>query len=255
MPRFPFIAAALLLAATIAWALLVAAAGEPFATGSAALIAANAVLAAVVATAGMLLARSQWARRLALGLLAAELALLPALPADGGSTLVGAVAAVAALAVASPPLTHWVRRLPVAGGPPRRVVVLLLVLVLLPAVVGLSDPSGPSMAGWALAAAAPVLAWGYARSYAAALWALRLVLPVLGLAAAIGAGWPAGLAVMAVAAGATALAWLRDARLAAIPLAPPRVDTYRIPPELAPPEVLEAAGLDAHGRRRAGAPE
>ncbi len=251
MPRFPFVAGAAVVAATVVWALRLVAADEPFAAASAVLVAGDALVLAVVATAGLLLARSQWARYLAVGLLVAEAALVAALPRDGWTWAVLAAVGGAGLLVAAPAATRWVRRLPGAGGPPPRVVVLLVVLLALPGVAGLAVPDGPGAAQWVLAAAALGLAWGYSRAHAGALWGLRLGFPVIALVAALTSGWPGGAAIAAVAAAATALAWLRDARLAALPLAPPRVETYRVPPELAPPEVLDAAGLDPSGRRRA----
>ncbi len=250
MPRFPFYAGAAVVASSVAWAMRLVTADEPLAASSAVLVAADALLLAVIATAGFLLARSQWARHLAVGLLGAEAALAAALPRDGWTWAALAATAVAGALVASPPATRWVRRLPAAGGPPPRVVVLLVVLVALPGVVGLAVPDGPGLAQWALVAAALAAAWGYSRAHAAGLWGLRLGFPAVALVGAVTAGWPGGAAIAAVAAAATALAWLRDARLAALPLTPPRVETYRIPPELAPPEVLDAAGLDRSGRRR-----
>ncbi len=251
MPRFPFFAGAAVVAATVGWALRLVAADEPLAGSSAVLVAADALLLAVVATAGFLLARSQWARYVAVGLLAAETALAAALPRDGWTWAVLAGVGTAGVLVAAPPASRWVRRLPAAGGPPRRVVVLLVVLLAMPGAVGLAVPDGPGVAQWALTAAALTLAWGYSKAHASAVWGLRLGFPAVALAGAVTAGWPGGAAIGAVAAAVTALAWLRDARLAALPLAPPRVETYRIPPELAPPEVLDAAGLDRSGRRRA----
>ncbi len=251
MPRFPFLAGAAVVAASVAWALRLVAADEPLAASSAVLVAGDALLLAIVATAGLLLARSQWARYLAVGLLAAETALAAALPRDGWTWAVLAAVGTAGVLMAAPAASRWVRRLPAVGGPPPRVVVLLVVLVTLPGVVGLAVPGGPGAAQWALAVGALVLAWGYSRAHASALWGLRLGFPLVALAGAVTAGWPGGVAIGAVAAAVTALAWLRDARLAAFPLAPPRVETYRIPPELAPPEVLDAAGLDRSGRRRA----
>jgi hypothetical protein len=54
-----------------------------------------------------------------------------------------------------------------------------------------------------------------------------------------------------VLGGAAAVAgWRREV---AVALAPPlvrRSDPMRIPPELAPPDVLDAAGLDDRGRRQ-----
>jgi hypothetical protein len=45
-------------------------------------------------------------------------------------------------------------------------------------------------------------------------------------------------------------AWHRDVALAIAPAAPSRGTAVAIPPELVPPEILEAAGLDERGRPR-----
>lgn len=250
MPRFPFVAGASVVVASIAWALRLVAADEPLAGSSAVLVAADGLLLALVAAGGLLLARSRWSRYLSVAVLAAEAAVAAFLPWDGWSAATIAGLALAAGVVAAPPLTSWVRRLPAAGRPSMAVVAIPLGLLAMPGAVGVAMLDGPGAAQWVLAGLALVLAWSYGRAHVAGLWGLRLAFPVAAAVAAVTAGWPGWLVIALTGAAITALSWRREARLAAVPLAPPRVPVFRIPPELAPPEVLEAAGLDRQGRRR-----
>jgi hypothetical protein len=73
--------------------------------------------------------------------------------------------------------------------------------------------------------------------------------PIVLAVAAIFEGLPVGAFIAATAAGVAALAWTVDARIAVHPLAEPGT-TVPIPPELAPRDVLDAAGIDDRGRRR-----
>ncbi|MDH3731526.1 MAG: hypothetical protein OES13_10470, partial [Acidimicrobiia bacterium] len=61
--------------------------------------------------------------------------------------------------------------------------------------------------------------------------------------------FPAAALVLAAGIALSVLAWAPVIHSAAAPLAPLRSPGYRIPPELAPREILDAAGLDEHGRR------
>ncbi len=250
MPRIPHVWAALASAVSIGWAVRLVSADDPLAAAPAMLLGADVILLAVVAVAGYVLAHSRWAYLLAMGVVGFELAMLALIDRDfWAAALAAGCLAILGLGL-SPPARHWVRDRPARRGPPPRVVVLVVGLLVMPALVALAAPSGPGLWHWLLVAVALLGGWGYTRALVPALWLLRTTFPAAGLLAAITSPWPGGAALAAATAGLTALAWLRDASLSAAPLAPPRVVTYRIPPELAPAEVLEQAGLDEAGRPR-----
>jgi hypothetical protein len=135
-------------------------------------------------------------------------------------------------------------------GPPPRIAAMLVGLAALPVAAGLAAPGGVNAAHWVLAVAALVLGWAYARAHPAALWGLRFLLPAAGAAAAVWSSLAGAAGLVAVVAVLTAVAWTREASILTAPLAPMRAPSYRIPPELAPADVLDAAGLDERGRPR-----
>jgi hypothetical protein len=97
--------------------------------------------------------------------------------------------------------------------------------------------------------AGAVTAGLYAKAAPGALWAVRLVFPVATVAAAVATGMPRGLAWVAIGAGIGAFGWTKEARVAVRPL----VEQGRaVPmlPEMVPPDILDAAGLDERGRPR-----
>ncbi len=249
MLRLPHSSAAAGIAVTVGWAARLALADGWLAPGAAALLAADVLLLAVVAIAGYLLARSRWAHRLLLGVLAFEVAMSATLAWDAAGVILTGAGIATGAALVTPPSRRWVRE-PPRGGPPPRVVLLLTGLLAAPVLVALASPDGPGVWHWAMVVVVLASTWAYARAFLAGLWSLRLLLPAVGAAAALTTAWQGGAALAAATAALTAMAWRREARLAASPLAPPRVVTYRIPPELAPAEILEAAGLDEAGRPR-----
>ncbi len=245
----PAIAAVALVISAAAWSVLLAFAPEPFSEGSAILLGTDLLLVTVVAVAGVLLARARWALRLTIAIVATEVVLAAVVGLDSAwpaaSTTVAAAAAVAAIARA-----HWLRRLPSADGPPPQAVVLLIGLVALPGWAALMVPSGLGPIHWVAAAAGPVLALLLGRGGPLGLWLGRLLLPLLGGAAVAFSPMPGrvGLAAAVIILGG--LSWSRAVARSAVALLPQRARGYPIPPELVPPEVFEAAGLDERGRPR-----
>ena len=120
----------------------------------------------------------------------------------------------------------------------------------MPALVAITTPEGVRVGGWLLSGFALLAAWGYSQAWLPALWAARVALPILGVAAVAGLSWPGALAVGLSVALLTTLAWAPDVRQAALAGTATPASLVPIPPELAPPEVLEAAGLDDGGRPR-----
>ena len=89
---------------------------------------------------------------------------------------------------------------------------------------------------------------GVGRARAPALWATRLALVPLGVAAWVAGGLPGGAVQSAYAAVVAGAAWAKQVGLAVSPIAPVRARPVPFPPELVPAEVMEAAGLDRSGR-------
>lgn len=242
----PLLAALVVLASSLAWSLQLILDPEPFAPGSAAVLALTLIALALVAVTGLLLARSRWAAWLAVALAAAQIALAIVLPIDWRG-----VAVVMALALATLAATTRGERPQVSSdGPPPLAVVLLLLLVAFPALVAVSNADGISVAAVVGSGVVVLAAVIYGRGGIAALWAMRSLVPLGAVLAAATTPLPPAAAVLAAGAGLSALGWSPVIANAAAPLVPLRSPGYRIPPELAPREILDAAGLDERGRRR-----
>ena len=97
---------------------------------------------------------------------------------------------------------------------------------------------------------APIVAWTYGQAMLAGLWAARVAIPGVGLLAIWGLAWWAVLLLGIVIAIEAWLAWSNQIHVAMTGRDPvTKVQSVPIPPELAPPEILAAAGLDDRGRR------
>jgi hypothetical protein len=129
-------------------------------------------------------------------------------------------------------------------------VIALLLLLATPAMVAVTSPGGISAAGWALAGWSLALALGLARTVPGALIGLRVIHPLASIGAGITAGAAAAVALGVLGGAAAVAGWRREVAVALAPALVRRSDAMRIPPELAPPDVLDAAGLDDLGRRR-----
>jgi hypothetical protein len=236
--------------ASLAWALVLVFGSGPFADSAAALLATDLLILGTVVAVGIALSRSRWTRRAALALLGGQTLLGVVFETDGlwiGAVL---VTALAIGAVTGPWLGRWLRKLPRADGPPPRAVILSLGLIGVPALVAVTAPSGVTLGGWLLGAFALMTAWAYSQAWLAALWAVRVALPVLGIGAAATLTGPGALLLGLAIVMLTALAWSAEARQATLSPAALPVDLVPIPPELTPPEVLKAAGFDDRGRPR-----
>jgi len=248
VPPAPLSIAGALAAASLAGAIRMSIQPRPLATDAAALVAIGMMVLAVTAIAGVLLSRGRWSRLAAAGVAGGWIALAATGEITGASVAVIGIAAVALGGAAGPWLGRWLRPRPSADGPPPAAVLALLAILATPVAVGITSANGVSPAGWVLAGWSIALALAVARAMPGALTGVRVVHPL----ATIGAGAAGGLAAAAVLAPlgclAAAAAWRREVGLAAHPLrvSPP----VPIPPELAPSEVLDAAGLDEGGRRR-----
>ena len=248
MQRAPFFVAATIVLASMGWALALVFGSGPLADTTAALLAADLLLLGTVIAVGVALARGRWTRRAAFLLLGSQAILGVFLEVDGWWIAAVAVSALSIAAVAGPWLSRWLRKLPRSDGPPPKAVGLNLGLIALPALVAVTAPEGVPAGGWLLTGFTLIAAWAYSRAWLPALWAVRVALPLLGIAAAAVLPWWGALVLGMGVTMLTALAWSPEVRQATLSPAAVPVDLIPIPPELAPPEVLEAAGLDDRGK-------
>ena len=248
MQRSPVVIAASVVLASLAWALTLVFGSGPLAASAAALWAVDQLVVGTVVGVGIVLARGRWTRRAALLLLGGQALLGVFLTADGW--WIGAVlaTAIAIAAVAGPWLGGWIRKLARADGPPPRAVIMNLGLVALPSLVAVTGFDGIRVAGWLLSGFALATAWAYSQAWLPALWAVRVALPVLGIAAAAALPWWGALLLGLAVTALTALAWSPEARQATLSRSAVPVDLVPVPSELTPPDVLESAGFDTRGR-------
>ncbi|OFW66627.1 MAG: hypothetical protein A2Z12_08320 [Actinobacteria bacterium RBG_16_68_21] len=249
MPAAPLTVTALLSLSTILGVFHLAF-GDVVEPSSALVAGGGMVVMTIVASAGMLLARGRWAAPTGAAIALTWIGVALANPLDALALAALAAAAAALAAALGPWLRRWLRHFPRADGPPPAAVVILLTLLATPVVAAFAAPGGIPVAGVALSIWSVALAVAVARAALGSLSAIRVLHPALALVAAIGAGLPGGLAIGAVGAATAALAWRRDVRIALAPAAPQRSSAVAIPPELVPPDILEAAGLDDTGRPR-----
>ena len=248
MQRSPLLVAATVVLASLGSALVLVFGSGPLAVSSATLLAADLLILATVIAVAIALSRGRWTRRAAFLLLGGQAGLGVFFEADGWWIGAVLVTALGIGAVAGPWLGSWLRKLPRADGPPPKAVVLSLGLVGLPALVAVTAPAGVPMGGWLLSGFGLSAAWAYSQAWLPALWATRGGLPLLGAAAVVGLSWPGVLVLGLGVAALTGLSWSPEVHQATMSQAAIPVDLVPIPPELAPADVLEAAGLDDRGR-------
>lgn len=244
--RSPLPAATPLLAAII-WVLALAFEPGPYEWFAVLLMGVGLLAMATVSVVGMVVVGGRWARRLALGSVGACGLVALVRPLDG-LWLAGLVAgAVAGASLFLPAVTLRIRKLPAATGPPARAVTLPLLLVVTPFLIGLAGYDTAAWPSLVVGLSAPLVAFAYSRVVPGGLWALRILWPLLAIALAVPAGWPAGAVSAVLGAVVAIIAWHPSVKTA---YHPPREvgTTYPIPPELAPKDILDAAEIDDRGR-------
>jgi hypothetical protein len=246
--RRPQATAAALFASAVTWA-GIASTTDVYPVSSSFVLGAGLLLISAVSIVGMVAGAARWALRLALGSSAVMVALGLLFPLTPWTVAAMALAGAAAAGLAGTGFDGMIRKRPPADGPPARSVLLSLLLLAAPPMWALVAPDGLGVWGLiAVAVAWVTMAW-YAKAAPGALPAVRVVSPLVLAVTAVMEGLPAGAVVGATAACVAALAWTVDARIAVHPLAEPGT-TVPIPPELAPRDVLDAAGIDDRGRRK-----
>jgi len=231
----------------VSWALLLMSSG-PYAPDAASVIGAELVVLGAIAITGMVVSSSRWGRWLAIGV--AVLGPLFGIGIPTGAWWVSnlVVSALVLAALAGSATSGVIRRLPSAVGPTPRVVSFTLVLVALPLLVATASPEGLGRPEWIMIGTSALAAGLYSKAGPLAVAFVRGVLPVASIVAAVFAGLPRAMIWIAIGTILTVFAWHKDIRLAVRPL----VEQGRaVPmlPEMVPPDILEAAGLDERGRR------
>lgn len=234
--------------ATLAWTVALIVDPTPLEAAPALLTAIGLVIMSTVATVGMVAVGGRWAHRLGLAVLGLTVVLALFRPIDVMWVLAVGLTAIALVALLSPALTGSIRKLPSASGPPPRAVAPALVLLAAPAILGMLGNDAETWALVIVALSAPVVALLYSRVIPGGLIAVRFVWPVLAVALAPWLGLWAGAVAITLALTVAFAAWHESVKAS---YHPPRETgtSYAIPPELAPPEILDAAEIDDRGRR------
>lgn len=246
--RQPQATAAALLVSAATWA-GIASTTDVYPASSSFVLGAGLLLISAVSIVGMVAGAARWALRLALVSAAAMVALGLVFPLTPWTVTAMALAGVAAAGLAGTGFDGLIRQRPPADGPPARSVLLGLLLLASPPLCALLAPDGLGVSALvAVATMWATMVW-YVKAAPGALLAVRFVGPLVLAVAAVIEGLPAGVIIGLTSVGLAALAWTVEARIAVHPLAEPGT-TVPIPPELAPRDVLDAAGIDDRGRRR-----
>lgn len=241
---------ATLLTSAVLWSAVLST-GDSYEASSAFFLAAAILLTATVAVVAIVAGASKWGHRLGLGLAATMIALGAFLPLTVPTVVAMLLAGIALIGLNASGVASLIRRRPAADGPPARAVVLSVALLTSPVLWTVLSPKGLS----ASAMIAIGVVWTaliiYSRAIPGALLVARYITPIsLVTLAVIDRSFTGGL-IGLTAVGLAALAWTVDARVAVHPLAEPGT-TVPIPPELAPRDILDAAGLDDRGHRLEG---
>ena len=232
------------------WAALLTFGESPWTTGAGVLIGADLILFTAIAAVAVLLSPGRWLKVLSVAI-GVVIGLLAVTLEVGALWLVGLLASAAATALLwARPMEEWMVGAVRPDRVPPKATVLVLVTLAIPAAVGATAFSDVTPGGWTLAGLAVPLGWAYARAIPAALWALRLGLPGLAVWAIVGLAPTAAVALGGYLSGVVALSWTEDARVAASPLVPRKVDSASVLPEMVPTELMESAGLDRLGQPR-----
>lgn len=236
-------------AAALSWVVALVVDPDPLELVPALLVGVGLLGMSTVATVGMIVVGGRWSHLLGFCAIATGVVIAIIRPIDVMWVISTALTALALIALLSPALTKTIRRLPSASGPPPRAVTPPLVLLATPAVLGFL---GNDATVWALvivSLSAPTVALLYSRVFPGGLLAIRLLWPILAIALAPLMGWLAGSASVTLGLVVAILSW--DSSVKASYHPPQETgSTFPIPPELAPGEVLDAADIDEHGRRK-----
>lgn len=237
----------LALAATASWTVVIGGGLPEHGEASVILIGTSLWAGTATAVVGLLISRGRWARRLGAAVVLSHALLALIAEVDGWWAAAAILSAGTAVAVGGPWLNGLIRQRPSASGPPPRAVLVPLVLMGAPFALGVTAGEGPAVL--AVGSTALVSTFWFSRALPGALLVVRVVWPLLALGLAWPLGMPAGVVAAVLATVVLFLAWDSSVTTAVHPLVE-RGSVVRIPPELAPKEILDAADLDDRGRPR-----
>lgn len=240
---------ALPLLAALAWTAALIAGSGSLSPAAALLAGVGLLTISVVSVVGMTVTGGRWAHRLGLGSVAAGLVIAVIRPIDGFWATGLVASAVAGSVLFAPGVTSRIRKLPAAAGPPQAAVLVAVVLLTSPFLIGVALGGASDWPALVVGLGAPVAAFAYARVIPGGLISIRLAWPALAIALAPLLDLPAAGMSVALAAVVAVIAWRPEVKTS---FHPPREagTTYPIPPELAPEDVLDAAGIDDKGHRK-----
>lgn len=243
----PPLSALVPLGAALAWVLALLVEAGPLPSSSTLLAGVGLLAMATTSVVGMVVTGARWAHRLAIGAVAATFLVAIVRPIDAMWWVGLGLSAVAAAALFLPSLTDRIRKLPAAAGPPPAAVIPPLALLAAPLIIGMASANAPSLPALIVGLSAPLFAYLYARVIPGGLWGVRIVWPSLALGLSPVLGPPAGVLTGLLGLGVAVVAWRPEVKAS---YHPPREvgTTYSIPPEMTPPEILDAAGIDDEGR-------
>ncbi len=204
----------------IVWAAAVLFDSDVLAPSSGAFVAVGFIVFGILASVGIALIHAPWGRLIGFGVAGAGAGVAVVGGFGPVTVLALTVTFVATVGLAGPWLRIWLRRRPSAVGPGPVPFALLVGLVGLVPLAGAAAPAGLGPAHFGLAAAAVASGLAYLRGWVAGLWAARLVVPAVGLWAAVVTPMPGAVVLLAGVAVVTSLAWRREPMRMVIP-APP----------------------------------
>lgn len=204
------------------------------------------LLLSTVSTVGLVLVGGRWALRTLVAVLGTTLVIGAVIPLSPWTLAGLGASAIGLVFLLSPHQHRLVRNLPTAGGPPSRSVIVTLAALTLPLALGLIPAEANS---WVvvMAACGPLAALLYSRTIPGGLAVMRFGLVAVSLAIVALMPLPHAITAVLVSAGITAMAWSADVAVAFRPLIE-KGTSYAIPPELAPKEILDSAGIDERGQ-------
>lgn len=242
----PTLIAATPMVAVLIWLVAIMLDSGPYHPNSVLLTGLGWLVLTTVATVGLVLVGGRWALRTLIVMLATTLWVGVVIPLSAWTMAGFGASATGLILLLSPHQHRLIRKLPSAGGVPDRSVVVTLAALGLPLALGLIL-ADPNLWVIVMGTSGPIAALLYSRTIPGGLAALRFGLISASLALAV--VMPVSHAVVAVLVSAAicATAWSPDVAIAFRPLVE-KGTSYAIPPELAPKEILDRAGIDEKGR-------
>lgn len=210
------------------------------------LIGVGLLIVVTIGTVGLVLVGGRWAHRSLLIALGATLVLAASRPVDPIGIAALSFTGAGLVALFSPRQFRLVRNLPAAGGPPPKAVAVAILSLAAPLAIGLI-PTEPNPWAMGFSSFCVLSGFFYSRTVPGGLALLRIGVPLAALTLALPMGTAHAVTAIGLALIIAILSWSKDAAVAFRPLIE-RGTTYAIPPELAPKEVLDRAGVDERGK-------